>query len=672
MTLAAPSTAPAKPSEPAPTGDYAVPGGAVVDRGGFTVSTDPAPTGPVPTVAIATATAAARAARTGRRRLRLGLLVPAGALVLLVAAWAADDIRTEGLVARGTVLGATPIGGLDSDGVDGILAQLDNELAMTSLQVRVGGASVNTDPATLGAQLDRELLHDRAMQARQGGFIALRPFRWVLSFFTEEEIDLEYTVDRATADEAVEVVLADVIDEPLEPELVLTGGEVTVRPGEEGSQLSTQEIVDLLPLTLEAGAPYEIELQAQPAAPALDDADVQAVADEITAATSADVAFQVLDDSVELEPAEIREWVQLDASGDEPTWRIDEDAALTDLKARFPGLGSEDQLARFSVVDGEPIIVPASETVVCCTPESVSRIRENLLEPPPPPDRDSEDGEAPTGEEPALRVVSLEPEVVGADEGVAELESLGIVEEVSSFTTNHDCCQNRVANIHRFADLIQGAIIRPGEDLSLNDYVGRRTVENGFVADGAIVNGVLEPQVGGGVSQFATTFFNAAFFAGLDFNEYQSHSLYISRYPRGREATISFPKPDLSVKNTTDYGILVWPTYTDTSITVTLYSTKHVEVQALDLLQSSQGQCSVFTTPRLRTYPDGTTAEDSVFALYRPQEGLDCNGNSTVPEDEPSGPTAEPGTPSVPPEPGGPGPGDTVAPASPDQAPTSG
>jgi hypothetical protein len=86
------------------------------------------------------------------------------------------------------------------------------------------------------------------------------------------------------------------------------------------------------------------------------------------------------------------------------------------------------------------------------------------------------------------------------------------------------------------------------------------------------------------------------------------------------------------VKNTTDYGILVWPTYTDTSITVTFYSTKHIDVQALDLVQTSQGQCSVFTTPRIRTYPDGSVEEDSVFALYRPAEGLDCNGNSTVPE----------------------------------------
>src|SRR5690606_41819913 len=65
----------------------------------------------------------------------------------------------------------------------------------------------------------------------------------------------------------------------------------------------------------------------------------------------------------------------------------------------------------------------------------------------------------------------------------------------------------------------------------------------------------LVPTVGGGVSQFATTLFNAAFFAGFDFLDYQSHSIYFSRYPYGREATISWPAPDLKIQNTTDYRL---------------------------------------------------------------------------------------------------------------------
>ena len=90
---------------------------------------------------------------------------------------------------------------------------------------------------------------------------------------------------------------------------------------------------------------------------------------------------------------------------------------------------------------------------------------------------------------------------------------------------------------------MRGVIIRPGESFSLNGHVGRRTTEKGFVADGAINLGVLEPQVGGGISQYATTFFNAAFFAGLQLVESRPHSFYISRYPMGREATVSWGGP---------------------------------------------------------------------------------------------------------------------------------
>ena len=141
---------------------------------------------------------------------------------------------------------------------------------------------------------------------------------------------------------------------------------------------------------------------------------------------------------------------------------------------------------------------------------------------------------------------------------------------------------------------------------------------------GVIQDGVFEASVGGGISQFATTLFNAAFFGGLDFDEYQSHSIYIPRYPYGREATLSFPKPDLVIKNTTPYGVLIWPTYTGSSITVTLYSTRYATGEQTGQSTSPAGACRRVTTERTRTYVDGHTEVDSVFATYRPAEGVDC------------------------------------------------
>jgi vancomycin resistance protein YoaR len=200
---------------------------------------------------------------------------------------------------------------------------------------------------------------------------------------------------------------------------------------------------------------------------------------------------------------------------------------------------------------------------------------------------------------------------------------------VGEFTTEHACCEARVANIHRIADLVRGQYLLPGESFSVNEFVGRRTVENGFVSAGVIERGRFTESVGGGISQFATTFFNAAFFAGLDLDEYQSHSIYISRYPYGREATLSFPKPDLRVTNSTDFPVLIWPTYDETSITMTLYSTRHIEVVETGQEQRPFNRCTDVETFRTRTFPDGRVVDDSVVARYRPGEGLDCNGNPT-------------------------------------------
>ena len=72
-----------------------------------------------------------------------------------------------------------------------------------------------------------------------------------------------------------------------------------------------------------------------------------------------------------------------------------------------------------------------------------------------------------------------------------------------------------------------------------------------------IEGGHLAKAVGGGISQFATTMFNAVFFAGLQDVHHKTHSFYISRYPAGREATVFDGLIDLAWKNDTDTGIYV-------------------------------------------------------------------------------------------------------------------
>jgi hypothetical protein len=163
-------------------------------------------------------------------------------------------------------------------------------------------------------------------------------------------------------------------------------------------------------------------------------------------------------------------------------------------------------------------------------------------------------------------VEAAEPEVT-----TEYLDSLNIRHLVSQFTTYHDCCQDRVINIHTIADAVDETIILPGQTFSLNDHVGERTLEKGYLPAGTIVAGELEDTVGGGVSQFTTTLYNAVFWGGYEDVEHKPHSYYFSRYPEGVEATLNWRSPDLKFRNNTDNAILIDTVYTDTSITLRIF-----------------------------------------------------------------------------------------------------
>jgi vancomycin resistance protein YoaR len=155
-----------------------------------------------------------------------------------------------------------------------------------------------------------------------------------------------------------------------------------------------------------------------------------------------------------------------------------------------------------------------------------------------------------------------------------DAEKLDIRERVSEFTTYYSCCQPRVTNIQRAAQMLDGTIVKPGESFSLNDALGKRTTERGFVSAPQIFDGRLEEAVGGGISQVATTLYNAAFFAGVKLVAHQAHQFYISRYPMGREATVSWGGPELVFSNDWPAAILMKVVATDSSITVRFYSRK--------------------------------------------------------------------------------------------------
>jgi vancomycin resistance protein YoaR len=244
--------------------------------------------------------------------------------------------------------------------------------------------------------------------------------------------------------------------------------------------------------------------------------------------------------------------------------------------------------------------------------------------------------------------------VIKPELSTREARALHIDQQVSSFTTYYQCCPPRVTNIHRIADMLDGSVVKPGEVFSVNAIVGERTPEKGFVLAPGITEGQIVDQLGGGISQFGTTIFNAVFFGGYQFVEFQHHSYYFTRYPAGRDATISWTSPDFAFKNDSKFGVYIDTSYTDTSVTVTFYGHKDFDVDAVTTgpynFTDPPTQCKVnkslpkgavsvtqtgsqgfdILVKRAFQYDDGTTRTENFFTHYKPEpmivETTSCSG----------------------------------------------
>ena len=115
----------------------------------------------------------------------------------------------------------------------------------------------------------------------------------------------------------------------------------------------------------------------------------------------------------------------------------------------------------------------------------------------------------------------------------------------------------RAVNIATAAQYLNGTVVAPGEVFSFNQTVGPRTVERGFTFAPVIVADELEPGVGGGVCQVASTLHAAAVFGGFDVVQRRSHSRPSGYTPLGLDATVIDGELDLKLRNPYDSPLII-------------------------------------------------------------------------------------------------------------------
>ena len=148
---------------------------------------------------------------------------------------------------------------------------------------------------------------------------------------------------------------------------------------------------------------------------------------------------------------------------------------------------------------------------------------------------------------------------------------MGIDRRMSSYKTYYSGTPDRITNLQLGVSALDGTLVAPGGTFSLNEAIGERTVERGFRSAPVIIGNEYAEEVGGGTSQVATTVFNAAWEAGLRITERNPHSLYISRYQLGRDATVYWPSLDLKFVNDTETWVLVKGFAESDGISIAIY-----------------------------------------------------------------------------------------------------
>ncbi len=159
------------------------------------------------------------------------------------------------------------------------------------------------------------------------------------------------------------------------------------------------------------------------------------------------------------------------------------------------------------------------------------------------------------------RVAKLD--VVEAPKKISDEMLKSVTDVVVSYSTTFSASNRpRSANIKLAASKLDGILLLPGERVSYNDTVGRRTLAAGFKEAGVYLNGRHDTGVGGGICQVSTTLYNAALLSDLKIVQRQNHSMPVPYVPLGRDATVDYGNIDLVIENNTDGLIAISSQYT--------------------------------------------------------------------------------------------------------------
>jgi vancomycin resistance protein YoaR len=494
----------------------------------------------------------------GNFRLALTGAIIAVCLVLPLAIFAIARSLNEGEIAPNVVASGVHLGGLGEEDALATLKEHKRALRETPAPVTVNGRGFDLDPRVVGLDLDVESAVSAAFEARRQGSFFEQFADWVGSFSKPVVIPAPVEFDERALEGVLQSWETTAIGQPAyEGGVSIVGGTATADYPVAGEGIDRDAALDLIGRSLNLVDRPEVTLPTQDLVPVITRNDVDEAVLVAARMVDGPVILNSADPEVSVEiPQETLENAFYSRVETDPEPRLvlgfDPEVLAPALEPHRDAIEQPARNAQFIIGSNDVVTLRSSRPE---TRLDLQRVADELVAISAGPDR----GLFPfrLGERPSFTT--------------EEARAMGPIRRMSSYTTEFDAGQPRVINIQQMARDVDGAIVMPGQTFSLNDHVGQRTEEKGYVPAPMIFEGEFVDDIGGGVSQFATTFFNTVFFGCYDIVEHTPHSYYFPRYPEGREATISWTSPDLVFANDSDALIIIRSFASDTAVSVTFY-----------------------------------------------------------------------------------------------------
>ena len=441
-------------------------------------------------------------------------------------------------IAAGVTVGGVDVAGqTPPEAAEGLEVRA-TQLANVPVVFTVEGKRYPLTPKELDAEVDWAAVAAEA-ENRGAWPMPLRGLKRLELRFFGSNVDPVATVFEPRLAKELDRMGAQVDKPGREAAIVLTGLEPSIVAGRDGRTLQRREAGDMVALALAGFERRPVALPVVVAHPTVDEEDLKPVLEQVRAALSAPVRFGWKDASWIVRPNELAKLLRLPADGRAKV-EIGGPYATKYFAGVARGVDRRPVSAHFQIGDdGDHVKIAPSKPGRILNVEATARA---LLAAALSTDK---------------RTVELVVDTAQPRLTTAKAKTLGITRVLGTYSTLYSGTSDRITNLKLAVNLIDGTVVQPGDTFSYNHVVGPRTKTRGFKIAPTIMDGEYKDAYGGGVSQVATTVFNAVWEAGLKITARTAHSLYISRYPLGRDATVNYPDVDLKFVNDTNHAIVM-------------------------------------------------------------------------------------------------------------------